>query len=70
MSEDSCPNCGYCKHCGRSDKPAYVPAPVPHYPMFPVWPSYPTWEPTITWGSDDTTGNAPFTFRPNTTSHM
>jgi hypothetical protein len=33
----SCPNCGYCPHCGRSDQPWY---PNPYYPG-PSYPSYP-----------------------------
>jgi hypothetical protein len=28
---DSCPNCGYCKHCGRSDAPK--PAPYRYEPF-------------------------------------
>lgn len=35
-----CPNCGYCKECGRSDRPVFVPYPVPYYPM----PTLPWWQ--------------------------
>lgn len=45
MSE-TCPNCGYCKHCGRG---GYITAPwvSPRYPIYPTylpppW-TYPTW---------------------------
>jgi hypothetical protein len=45
---EACPNCGYCKHCGRSNEPFRF---VPYYPVYPVYPTYPTWPPyTITWG--------------------
>lgn len=57
MKDERCPHCGYCKHCGRSDRPVFIPSPAP---VFPYWPSYP-WSPvyvgdplpnqapTITW---------------------
>lgn len=35
---DSCPNCGYCKACGRSNGPTYHPwGVVPYYPYQPYW---------------------------------
>lgn len=40
LKKDSCPNCGYCKHCGRSNKdynfsqPLY-PQPFINYPNYP-----------------------------------
>lgn len=72
---DSCPNCGYCKHCGRSDRPAYVPAPYPVFPMVPYWP----WTGGGRWWGDGAdrieitygtgTAGAPFRFG-DTTSGM
>lgn len=47
MSDSKCPNCGYCKHCGRSDQLVY---PVYLQPYYPYWQWYqPTWTeaPTI-----------------------
>jgi hypothetical protein len=66
---DACPNCGYCKHCGRSNEPFRF---VPYYPVYPAYPTYPTWPPyTITWGQNS---NDPvrFTYRVigDTTSGM
>jgi hypothetical protein len=28
-TEDRCPNCGYCPHCGQSTRPPVIPAPYP-----------------------------------------
>lgn len=61
---EKCPNCGYCKECGRSDR--YVPAPVPYYPA-PWWPwsvePYAPYEPAKRWiwtsGRVDFTGTTP-----------
>lgn len=36
---DTCPNCGYCEHCGRASAPA--PQPVWVWPSYP--PQYPWW---------------------------
>jgi hypothetical protein len=36
----SCPNCGYCKHCGRG---GHWYAPTPYYPSLPTYPTYPVW---------------------------
>lgn len=63
MSDETCPNCGYCKHCGRANPPApmrFVPAPVivPYQPpapqpFLPDWaPVIPDWQPTIPWNPD------------------
>jgi hypothetical protein len=30
----TCPNCGYCPSCGRSNQPVY---PAPMYPGKPIW---------------------------------
>lgn len=70
---DACPNCGYCKHCGRSDKPEpvrFVPAPYPVYPVYPTWPPY-VWtgdgsDFQITWGN----GTGAARYLTTTTSHM
>ena len=44
--KNSCPNCGFCPHCGRSNgywTMPYVPY-VPYYPIYPSYPpAYPTW---------------------------
>jgi len=32
----TCPNCGYCPHCGRSAAPP---------PVYPYWPSHPWYTP-------------------------
>lgn len=69
---DACPNCGYCKHCGRSYRPAFVPAPYPVFPMVPsnpwFWPTYVGDRIGVTYG----TGTADFpSFRfGDTTSGM
>lgn len=32
-TEDRCPNCGYCPHCGQSARaPQVIPMPYPVYP--------------------------------------
>lgn len=28
-TEDRCPNCGYCPHCGQSKRPPVIPVPCP-----------------------------------------
>lgn len=66
---ETCPNCGYCKHCGRGGHQVY-----PMYPS-PWWqvPSYPTWigtggfVPTVTTGIGvgNTTGHT-ITWNANT----
>ena len=38
----TCPNCGYCPHCGRSAQPPYYGYPQPYY-HGPVWVS-PTYQ--------------------------
>lgn len=66
----TCPNCGYCPHCGRSNRPVpMVPAPWqwPSSPnTFPVYPAQPIWVdpsvlrpygyPTITYSAATTSG--------------
>jgi hypothetical protein len=43
-SMKTCPNCGYCPHCGRSAQPVYPPTFVPYWPpTLPVYPS-PWWQ--------------------------
>ncbi|KKL17242.1 hypothetical protein LCGC14_2487540 [marine sediment metagenome] len=59
MSKDdntaSCPNCGYCPHCGKSNGYWTVPY-VPSVPYFypPYMPFYPTWTSRTTIGIGDT----------------
>ena len=50
-TKETCPNCGYCPHCGRSAQPYY---PQPYYPVTPWWqaPYYP--QPTWVCGSSGT----------------
>ncbi|HWY36061.1 MAG TPA: hypothetical protein VNX68_15560 [Nitrosopumilaceae archaeon] len=48
--ETVCPECGYCRHCGRKNEiipnqwiwvqPSYIP---PVMPSTPYWPQGPTW---------------------------
>ena len=39
-----CPDCGYCKECGRSDRTVpYFPRPYQVYPWYPTAPYYPFW---------------------------
>lgn len=48
--QHACPNCGYCPHCGRSDRqPPMIPAPYPVPVPARPWPKGPYWyaEPTI-----------------------
>lgn len=56
--QHACPNCGFCPHCGRSDRqPPVIPAPYPvPVPMRP-WPRpYPYYQHPEIWsgGSGET----------------
>jgi hypothetical protein len=60
MTGDSCPNCGYCKHCGRSDSMYYRIQPLQPAPWTipSPWanPDLPTTYPTYPWLTSTTTG--------------
>lgn len=45
--ESKCPHCGYCEHCGRSDRVA--PYPYPYPVPYPVYPR--PWQPRHPWSS-------------------
>ena len=47
----TCPNCGYCPHCGRRDA---APMPYPH-PVYPAPWIYPRYVPGPTWISQPNT---------------
>ena len=49
--QHSCPNCGYCPHCGRSNVQPWPMTPWPSYPSYPWW--YPPY--TVTWQSNSAT---------------
>lgn len=37
MYQDTCPNCGYCKHCGRGANPYQQPYKHPYLNPIPWW---------------------------------
>lgn len=47
---DSCPNCGYCRHCGRG---GYNTQPYPYYRPWPTYPWGQTWTVTSQPGIND-----------------
>ena len=56
--KNSCPNCGYCPHCGRANvypsfQPYWGPNTAPWYPSYP-----PTW---IIYGSGTVSGSGTIT---------
>ncbi len=63
--KSSCPNCGYCPHCGRSNGYWTVPS-VPYIPWYPTYP-YPLYS-TPWLGTTWTDGETGTTFKINTTS--
>lgn len=38
----TCPRCGYCQHCGRSNHPVYVPMPYYQQPYW-RWQGHQVW---------------------------
>lgn len=44
VTEELCPQCGYCSKCGRKNEPAYVPY-IPYTPQIPSWPQPLPWTP-------------------------
>jgi len=65
--QHACPNCGYCPHCGRSDRqppviPAPYPVPVPARP-YPYWYRHPE-----VWSGGDSTATPRFFGKGNSTT--
>ena len=61
--EESCPNCGYCKHCGRGG--GYWTQPYYPYPWWGIYPPNEWHIPTI-WGTDTTTNKPDITWTTTT----